>query len=125
MATSAPIAPRGSRRPAARPPEGFDLAAWWERSSAEFKTSIPRFYASFRVHPEVLPRLYAAGRFSRVEKMGEVDGEGWTRVEMRFQFEEEAAEIALSFGPRLEVLDPPSVRDRVLELARSVVAFYK
>lgn len=108
----------------ARRPEGFDLAAYWERSSAEFKTSIPRFYAIFRVHPEVLPRLYAAGRFSRVERMGEVDGEGWTRVEMRFQFEEEAAEIALSFGPRLEVLDPPSVRDRVLELARSVVAFY-
>lgn len=54
-----------------------------------------------------------------------MDGEGWTRVEMRFQFEEEAAEIALSFGPRLEVLDPPSVRERVLELARSVVAFYE
>ena len=110
--------------PAARPPEGFDLAAFWERSAAEFKAAVPRFYATFRVHPEVLPRLYAAGRFSRIEKMGEVDGEGWTRVEMRFQFEEEAAEIALSFGPRLEVLEPQTVRDRVLELARGVLAFY-
>ena len=109
---------------AARLPEGFDLAAFWERSSAEFKASIPRFYATFRVHPEVLPRLWAAGRFAKVERVGEVDEEGWTRVEMRFQFEEEAAEVALSFGPRLEVLDPPSVREHVANLARAVVAFY-
>lgn len=110
---------------AVRTPEGFDLAAFWQRSSAEFKSSIPRFYATFRVHPEVLPRLWAAGRFAKVERMGEVDGEGWTRVEMRFQFEEEAAEVALSFGARLEVLDPPSVRERVVELARGVVEFYE
>jgi predicted DNA-binding transcriptional regulator YafY len=110
--------------PCVRPRE-FDLAVWWERSSAEFKATVPRYFATFRAHPEVLYQLYYAGRFSRVERTGEVDGEGWTKVEMRFQFEEEAAGIALSFGPRLEVIDPPDLRDRVVELARSVVAFYE
>jgi predicted DNA-binding transcriptional regulator YafY len=106
-------------------PEGFDLAAWWERSPAEFKATVPRYFATFRAHPDVVYQLHYAGRFSRVEKVGEADEDGWTRVEMRFQFEEEAAGIALSFGPRVEVMEPPELRDRVVDLARSVVAFYE
>ena len=105
-------------------PEEFDLASWWVKSSADFKSSLPRYQATLRVHPDTVWRLPFGGRFARVEKTGEVDEEGWTRVEMRFQFEEEAAEFVLGFGPRVEVVDPPALRDRVVDLARSVVAFY-
>jgi predicted DNA-binding transcriptional regulator YafY len=70
-------------------------------------------------------RLPYGGRFARVEKVGEADEEGWVKVEMRFQFEEEAAEFVLSFGPKVEVVDPPVLKERVLDLARSVLAFYE
>lgn len=113
--TDEPCAPR---------PEGFDLASWWAKSSAEFRSSLPRYFATLRAHPDAVWRLPFGGRFARVEKTGEVDEQGWTRVEMRFQFEEEAAEFVLGFGPRVEVVDPPALRDRVVDLARSVVAFY-
>lgn len=117
-------AARVTDEPCAPRPEGFDLASWWAKSSAEFKSNLPRYFATLRAHPDAVWRLPFGGRFARVEKTGEVDGEGWTRVEMRFQFEEEAAEFVLGFGPRVEVVDPPALRDRVVELARGVLAFY-
>ena len=43
---------------------------------------------------------------------------------MRFQFEEEATEYVLSFGPRIEVVEPLSLRGKVIEMAESVIAFY-
>jgi predicted DNA-binding transcriptional regulator YafY len=105
-------------------PGGFDLAAWWEQSSKDFRANLPRYPATLRVHPETVWRLPYGGRFARVERVGEAEEDGWMRVEMRFQFEEEAAEFVLSFGPNVEVVDPPVLRDRVLDLARSVLAFY-
>ena len=106
-------------------PEGFDLAAWWAQSSADFKAALPRYFAAFRVHPDLLPRLRYAGRFSRIERMGEPEADGWAHVEVRFQMEEEAAEYALGFGPRIEIVDPPPLRERVARMAAEVVAFYR
>jgi predicted DNA-binding transcriptional regulator YafY len=105
-------------------PEGFDLAAWWEQSQKDFRANLPRYPATLRVHPETVWRLPYGGRFARVEKVGEADEEGWVKVDMRFQFEEEAAEFVLSFGPKVEVVDPPVLKERVLDLARSVLAFH-
>ena len=71
-----------------------------------------------------VPRLNYAGRFARVEQLGEPDAEGWMRVLMRFQFEEDACEFALGLGTRVKVLEPASLRERVVRAAESVVAFY-
>ena len=105
-------------------PEGFDLAEFWGRSVARFKTEVPRFYATLRARREVVPRLNYAARFARVEQLGEPDAEGWVSVKMRFQFEEDACEFALGLGTRVEVLEPTSLRERVIRAAESVVAFY-
>jgi predicted DNA-binding transcriptional regulator YafY len=117
---------RGARitdEPCVRP-EGFDLAVWWARSASAFKESLPRYLATVRVHPDVLPRLRYAGRFARIGKVEPPDPDGWSRVEVRFQMEEEAAEYVLSFGPRIEALDPPALRERVVRMAEEVVGFY-
>lgn len=106
-------------------PEGFDLAAHWEESSRTFRDNFPRFYATLRAHPSVVRRMHFAGRFARVEEVGEADDEGWPRVRMRFQFAEEAVEFALGFGARVEILEPPELRDRVLEMAEGAVALYR
>jgi predicted DNA-binding transcriptional regulator YafY len=109
--------------PCARP-EGFDLAAFWEQSTARFKASLPRYMATVRVRPEIFPRLNFAGRFARVHPVGETDEEGWIKVELRFDVEEMACEYVLSFGPQIEVIEPQPLREKVIEMARSVIEFY-
>lgn len=111
-------------KPAVRP-RGFDLAAFWEESSANFKKHLPKYSATLRVSPAALPRLPYGGRFARVEKVHESDREGWTKVSMRFQFEEEACEYVLSFGTEVEIVEPEGLREKVVEMAKSVIAFYE
>jgi predicted DNA-binding transcriptional regulator YafY len=115
---------RVSEEPCARP-EGFDLAAFWAGSVARFKSNAPSFRATFRAHKSVLHLMPYAGRFSRVESLGEADAEGWATVRMRFQFEEDAAGLALGFGTKIEAVEPEDLREKILEMAEEVVRFYK
>jgi predicted DNA-binding transcriptional regulator YafY len=114
---------RPSEAAAARP-EGFDLALFWAESVARFKTETPRYFATLRAHKSVVPVLYYAGRFSRVEEASEPDAEGWATVKMRFQFEEDACGLALGFGTKVELLEPAPLRAKVAEMAAGVVDFY-
>lgn len=106
-----------------RPPD-FDLAAFWENSSAQFRAHLPAYRARVRVRQEIVARMPYAGRFARIEETGEPDADGWVEVALRFDAEELACEYALGFGTLLEVLEPQSLRERVLAAARDVVAFY-
>ncbi|HKV42279.1 MAG TPA: YafY family protein [Blastocatellia bacterium] len=106
-------------------PKNFDLAAVWEQSTATFKASLPKYIAVFRTDPSIKAKVRYAGRFARIENVEAEDETGWSKITIRFQFEEEACEYALGFGPRIEVLEPESLRMRVIETARQVVAFYE
>lgn len=110
-------------QPCVRPHE-FDLAAYWEQSSQKFRAHLPRYQATARVHPSILPRLHYGGRFAHVEPTGHTDAEGWAHVSLRFDAEEMACEYALSFGAQLEVLEPLVLREKIVRMASSVVDFY-
>ncbi|HWN99233.1 MAG TPA: YafY family protein [Blastocatellia bacterium] len=105
-------------------PKGFDLAAFWEQSAVTFKENFPRYYATLRAHPDILPRMYFPGRFARVERVDPPDEHGWVKVLMRFQFEHEACEYALGFGSLVEAVEPATLREKVVEAAKNVIAFY-
>jgi predicted DNA-binding transcriptional regulator YafY len=105
-------------------PVGFDLAAYWEQSAADFKANLPRYMVTVRVHPSILPRLYYTGRFARIEQLYPPEEDGWTRVELRFDVEEEACGYVLGFGAQIEVLEPDILREKVIGEAEGVVAFY-
>jgi predicted DNA-binding transcriptional regulator YafY len=105
-------------------PVGFDLAAFWDQSTTAFKSALPNYTATFRVAPDVFPRLRFAGRFARVNEPVATDEQGWLQVTVGFDVEEIACEFALSFGSRLEVLEPRSLREKVIAAAQQVVAFY-
>jgi predicted DNA-binding transcriptional regulator YafY len=45
-------------------------------------------------------------------------------VSVGFDVEEMACEYALGFGPNLEVIEPATLRKKVVEMARGVVAVY-
>ena len=115
--------PRIMEQPCERPRD-FDLADHWEKSTVSFKARLPQYRATVRVAPDVFPRIGFAGRFARIERVDGPDGEGWFRVYLRFDVEEMACEWALSFGSRLEVLEPQSLREKVVSAAEGVIDFY-
>jgi predicted DNA-binding transcriptional regulator YafY len=106
-------------------PANFDLAAYWETSTTAFKSALPNYVAKFRVAPEVFPRLRFAGRFARVGDAVETDPDGWLIVSVGFDVEEMACEYALGFGSKLEIIEPRSLREKVIAAAEQVVNFYK
>jgi len=109
---------------AAPVPVDFNLAEYWERSASTFKSGPPKYLATFWVSPSVLLRLSFAGRFARVMETDEVDSRGWKKVQVGFDVEEMACEYAVSFGPSLEVIEPPSLREKVIEMTRATLDFY-
>ena len=108
-------------QPCVRPPN-FDLAASWSRSAARFTANLPCYPVCIRMATELVPQVYQASR--RVEQIGEVDDEGRVLLKLQFETEAEACGYVLSFGPQIEILEPLSLREQVVKLARSVLARY-
>ncbi|MBZ5592762.1 MAG: YafY family transcriptional regulator [Acidobacteriia bacterium] len=105
--------------PVVRPAE-FDLTAYWERSAAEFREKLPRYYATFLASPAVM--RWVRYRGWRLEQ--EIPEGDRVRVRLRFDVEEEAVQFALSFGGDIEVMEPQELRTKVLAGARAIVARY-
>ena len=105
-------------------PESFDLVAHWRQSAVEFKSRFPRYSVTARVHPEAFNRLYIIGRFSRVEHADPPDEDGWRRVSICFQFEDDACECLLGFSDQIEVLEPHELRLKMDDRAERVIEFY-
>lgn len=106
-------------------PANFDLAAFWEQSTANFKSNLPRYFVVLRAAPEILPYLRNVGYYSSVERIGEPDEEGWIEVSMRFDVEAAARMCLAGVGPSVEVLEPQELREQIIEQARRTVAFYE
>jgi len=78
-------------------PADFDLAAYWEQASVSFRANLPRYPATLRVVSAIVSQLSRVGYYACV----------------------------LSFGPRVEVLEPRSLRDAVKRCAESIAALYQ
>ena len=105
-------------------PSDFKLAEYWENSASTFKSNVPNYLATFWVSPSVLLRLRFAGRFARVNETEETDARGWKKVHVGFDVEEMACEYAVSFGPNLEVIEPPLLREKVIAMTKATLEFY-
>jgi predicted DNA-binding transcriptional regulator YafY len=127
-------------QPFVRPAE-FDLVAHWHQSQVEFKSKLPRYLVTARVRHDAVNRLYVLGGFSRVERVEPLDEaddanapnetpnetpnqKGWSKVTIRFQFEEDACERLLGLGDQVEVLDPPELPGKMVDRAQRLIAFY-
>ena len=106
-------------------PADFELATFWQQSATVFRSNVPNYVAQFWVAPEVLLRLNFAGRFARVTETDETDARGWRKVVVGFDVEEMACEYAVSFGPNLEVIQPLSLREKVIDMAQATLNFYR
>src|SRR5436190_21148166 len=101
-------------------PKDFDLASFWEQSTVSFKAGLPQYLATVRVHPDIFPRLRFAGRFARIAHTDPPDDNGWIKVNVRFDVEEMGIEWALGFGAKMEVLEPATLRAKVINAAKSL-----
>jgi len=122
---------RISRVMAARPldepferPAGFDLAAHWAESIAAYEREVPRLEVIVRVDPQrldALADLVGGQVVAAAERLPEPDPDDWTRLRLRLDWPGDAPGRLLGMGRDLEVIGPPEVRGRVLELARGVL----
>ncbi len=106
-------------------PQDFDLAAYWAQSSTHFVANLPRYPVTVRIAPEVLEQVYHAGRYARIDHVEPPGADGWIMLRLLFENEDAACGYILSFGTQVEILDPQSLREKVIRLAESVAAFYR
>lgn len=117
---------RGARvdEAACEVPDGFDLRAFWNASKSRLVAGVPHFSVHLRADPTVVELFKSAGRWSRVLSVGGLEADRRVRVEMQFEVEADACAFALSFGPRVEVIEPIDLRAKVSALATAVAALY-
>ena len=106
-------------------PDAFDLGAFWTESSAAYERELERLPVTVRVAPDRMGSLadfLGNKALAEAEIIEEPDPDGWTRLRLKVDWPEEAPGRLLGLGGDLEVLDPPHVRQRLVELASGAIA---
>jgi len=106
-------------------PADFDLAAYWEQSSADFVAALPRYPVTLRLPADDVQMVARLGGRARVEEKSESDVDGNVTMRVRFDTEAEACGCVLSFGEGVEIVEPAVLRERVIDLAGEVLRRYQ
>ncbi|MDT7840400.1 helix-turn-helix transcriptional regulator [Streptomyces justiciae] len=116
--TGAELLPESFRRPA-----GFDLADFWTRWTTEFEASLDQLRVTVRLSDAGLAALPAVLGDARPAARAVPDERGH-RLDLCFDDPQAACRRLLGFGPEVEVLEPPEVRELVADTARRTAARY-
>ncbi|MGW4868036.1 helix-turn-helix transcriptional regulator [Streptomyces chartreusis] len=106
----------------------FDLPEFWDERAEQFARSILRSEVVVRVSRDGVRRLpYTVDPQSAreaVEAAAAPDGDGWVTLTLPVESEEVAHTQLASLGPEIEVLQPPSLRERFAGDAIRLAALY-
>ena len=109
-------------------PRGFDLARFWQQSSARFEAELRRLQVHARVSPRGLKWL-SNGRIQAValppQDSAPCTRPGWRDVLIPIESIEQGARQLLGFGAELEIIEPTQLRAAVLRQADDVAALYR
>lgn len=121
-------------------PLDFDLERYWTEWSANFQESISTYSVTVRVAPEflpILPMIMGESVRQLIREAGPGDEEGRITLTLRFESKETTCSFILgfiyqqeltpgftTFVPGIEILEPPEMRQAVLECARKIVTIY-
>jgi predicted DNA-binding transcriptional regulator YafY len=121
-------------------PLDFDLERYWTEWSANFQESIATYSVTVRVAPEflpILPMIMGESVRQLIREAGPGDEKGHITLTLRFESKETTCSFILgfiyrqevtpgssTFVPGIEILEPPEMRQAVLECARKIVALY-
>jgi predicted DNA-binding transcriptional regulator YafY len=105
-------------------PDDFVLASWWTTSKQLMAQRLPRYPVRVRIDDASLSMLRRELRWGRIGTIGTVDDNGWHEVDILFELENNALATVLSLGDRVEVLDPPKLREQVVAMLHKSLATY-
>jgi predicted DNA-binding transcriptional regulator YafY len=108
-------------------PDGFELAAFWDRWSAAFVTS--RSLVDVRVRAtatalRIFPHVFGDAGRRAAEAAGPADADGLREVVLTFEEERVAAHRLAGFGGEVAVISPGAVRTELISTARELLARY-
>ena len=103
-----------------RRPADFDLAVFWKASTAEFQQGWRRYDAMLRLEPRAASWVSMCRVVSPASK--QADPDGWVRLNISFENEEEACFVVMGLGARVEVLEPAELRAKVIAELDAAVA---
>jgi predicted DNA-binding transcriptional regulator YafY len=110
-------------------PAEFDLTAFWQSWSERFETGVYTGKAVIRFSPEAWRRLphlvLPATARAAEENAGPPGHDGWVQTVIPIESIKHAHVEVLKFGAEVEVLEPPELRERVMESARGLVRLYE
>ncbi|MBI3476478.1 MAG: YafY family transcriptional regulator [Acidobacteria bacterium] len=95
-------------------PTGFDLAEYWESSTKQFQEGWRTHMATLRLEPRSAEWIKMWQLAAEIQPNETPDAEGWITLVVRFNHEDEARFVVLGLGANVEVIEPASLRDRVL-----------
>lgn len=107
-----------------RRPRGFDLARYWQESSARFEAGLRPLQARVRVSPRAMGWLeHARSRFAEVPVTPQDRApDGWRCVLWALESVEHGARQILGYGAEVEVVEPAALRAEVARQAEAVRA---
>jgi predicted DNA-binding transcriptional regulator YafY len=103
-------------------PEGFDLAAAWEESSAAVEARRGQSRVSGLAEPALVPLLRI--RLGTRLRVGSTNPEGRVEVEVAGPSVGMLVSDLAGFGSRLLVVDPPEARAQLSQLAGELRRLY-
>ncbi len=108
-------------------PRKFDLARYWSDSTQRFETGVYRGEAKLRVSPLGFRWLQTfsptvAATAARTALPPESDG--WRHLTIPIESPEDAARELLKLGAEAEVIDPPELRNLLMDSTKRLAALY-
>lgn len=105
-------------------PPHFNLAAYWKQSKAAFVQKLPNYDVQVEIHPDIMKRINFTGKFVKIIKADNPNGDKWIPATLRFDDQQEAIAFILGFANKIKVLSPKDLPEKVVSLAKSVIDFY-
>jgi predicted DNA-binding transcriptional regulator YafY len=108
-------------------PTDFDLLAYWEHAREEFEQSRPRIEVVLRVKAVDIPSLRAAVDWSvrpAIDGLSRETSDGWLELKLPFERVEYAYDDLVKLGGKVEIIDPPELRERLARTGQELVGRY-
>jgi predicted DNA-binding transcriptional regulator YafY len=102
-------------------PDGFSLAGYWQKYTAEFLAGLHRADAVVRLSPAAAARLTGSAA-AALTATGVQEPGGWTRAVLPIESVQLATTQFLT--PDIQVLEPAELREQVASTARAIAALY-
>jgi hypothetical protein len=104
-------------------PEGFDLNEAWRLVSEAVDQRSVVVWARGWARPFCVPWL--RGAFGSRLRVGPGGADGRVTVDLGGQEAGHVARLLAQFGPLVEIVDPPEVRNYLADLGRDLVELYR